>query len=651
MNQKQEPNQIAITSPDGREARLEELRRLFPDLFDGEGLLDEKALRQLVAEEAGHVTERFRFEWAGKGQSKRFAFAPSKATLVYDPERSVNADGSSSKPSDTLADNTSENLVIEGDNLEVLKLLQASYFEKVKCIYIDPPYNTGRNYIYPNDYSQEISEYWESAGYVRDGVKLTANPETSGRFHSAWLNMMYSRLLLARKLLSSDGVLVCAIDENEHATLSILLKEIFGVGVYEHAYVSIVHNPRGQQGKNISYVHENMIIIYPADGAKHLSDVMKDEVDSRNLRDSGTESDREDARNCFYPFLVKDGTIIGVGDIPDNNYHPEGPNLFRDDGIIEIWPITDGGDEKKWRYAKDSIPKVISKLEPKKGRESIQIIYHKDEGTMRSVWQNAKYDSSEYGTKLLDNIISGAGFTYPKSLWAVHDVIDLVTRDHQDAIVMDFFAGSGTTGHAVMQKNAGDGGSRKYICVQIPEMIDKKEPAFSKGFRKITDITIERLKVSGRSIAAENRIEKLDTGFRVMNLNKSFFPQNTFMPDPEKSETENIKALEDHLTAAAQMRLFEEDEFHGVVTEIALKNGFGLFYTLTSIDEFTANAVYRLAGNDKDALLCLDGQLNGTTIEALKAFSDDQLIVLKAALDTTKKFELQTAFKDNLWVV
>ena len=207
MNQEQEPNQIALTSPDGREARLAELRRLFPDLFDGEGVLDEKALRQLISEEVGHVTERFRFEWAGKAQSKRFAFAPSKATLVYDPARSVNADGTPSKAGDTLQDNTSRNLIIEGDNLEVLKLLQASYFEKVKCIYIDPPYNTGNDFIYPDDYSETQAAYWEKDGTLKNGVRLRAVGEGSGRIHSNWLSMMQARLALARNLLKEDGVL------------------------------------------------------------------------------------------------------------------------------------------------------------------------------------------------------------------------------------------------------------------------------------------------------------------------------------------------------------------------------------------------------------------------------------------------------------
>lgn len=658
MNQQTEPNEISITSPDGREARLAELRRLFPDLFDGEGELDEKALRQLVADEVGHIKERFRFEWAGKAQSKRFAFAPSKATLVYDPERSVNADGSGNKKGETLADNTSGNLLIEGDNLEVLKLLQASYFEKVKCIYIDPPYNTGSNYIYPNDYSQDKKSYWEESGLSREGVKLVANPESSGRFHSNWLNMMQPRLLLAKNLLREDGVLMCAIDENELATLSLLLKEIFGEGAYEHFYASVQHNPRGQQGENFSYTNEYLVVVYPSNG-KLIADrkLAPEEIDWSHFRNWGGESERTDAKNCFYPVIVENGKVVGFGDVCDDDFHPEQTEWH--DGKAFVYPIDNEGTERKWRYARQSVDEIAHLLRVRETDTGFQIELGKDFGTYKSMWIDKRYDSNEYGTKVLNELVPDAGFTYPKSLWAVYDAISAVVDNDKNAIVMDFFAGSGTTGHAVMKKNSDDNGTRKYICVQVPEKIvptgnknqkAKMQKAIDAGYQTIFDITRDRLDRAGKSVADETP-DALDVGFRVLSLQSSHFPQNTFIPDPSKSEEENLKALETHLKAAAQLRLFEEDEFNGVVTEIALKNGFGLFYTLEKLEEFAQNSVYRLAGNDKDSLLCLDAQLDGGTIEALKAHGDNQLIVLKAALDTTKKFELQTAFADNLWVV
>jgi len=658
MNKEQEPNQIALTSPDGKEARLAELRRLFPDLFDGEGALDEKALRQLVSDEAGHIRERFRFEWAGKAQSKRFAFAPSKATLVYDPERSVNADGTASKPGESLQDNTSQNLLIEGDNLEVLKQLQASYFEKVKCIYIDPPYNTGSNYIYPNDYSQDRKTYWEDSGTVREGVKLVANPESSGRFHSNWLNMMQPRLLLARKLLRSDGVLICAIDENELDTLSLLLKEVFGEGEYEHFYASVQHNPRGQQGENFSYTNEYVIFVYPSDG-KVIADrkLSPEEVDWSQFRNWGGESLRTDAKNCFYPVIVEGEKVVGFGEVCADDFHPRQTEISG--GKAYVYPIDNDGVERKWRYARQSVDDISHLLRARKTDSGYQIELGKDFGTYKSLWTDTRYDSNEYGTKVLNELVPDAGFTYPKSLWAVYDAISTAVENDKSAIVMDFFAGSGTTGHAVMQKNKDDGGNRKYICVQVPEVIvptgnknqkEKMQRAIDAGYKTIFDITRDRLLRAGQKLHGENAFVG-DTGFRVMALRASNFPQNTFTPDPTKSEIENLKALDDHLQAAAQLRLFGDDGFHSVVTEIALKNGFGLFYTLERLDDLSKNTVYRMQGNDKDAILCLDGDLQGETIEALKAYSDDQLIVLKAALDTTKKFELQTAFKDNLWVV
>lgn len=658
MNQEQELKQIALTTPDGREARLAELRRLLPDLFDGEGVLDDKALRQLISEEVGHVTERFRFEWAGKAQSKRFAFAPSKATLVYDPDRSVNADGTPSRAGERLQDNTSQNLLIEGDNLEVLKQLQASYFEQVKCIYIDPPYNTGSNYIYPNDYTQDRKSYWEQSGTVKEGVKLVANPENSGRFHSNWLSMMQPRLLLARKLLRPDGVLICAIDENELATLSLLLKEIFGEGAYEHFYASVQHNPRGQQGENFSYTNEYVLFVYPSAG-KVIADkkMTPEEVDWSQFRNWGGESLRTDAKNCFYPVIVQDGVIVGFGDVSEDKLHPQQTEWQSDRAYV--YPIDNDGVERKWRYARQSVEEISHLLRARKTETGYQIELGKDFGTYKSMWTDTRYDSNEYGTKILNELVPDAGFTYPKSLWAVYDAISTAVEEDKEAIVMDFFAGSGTTGHAVMQKNADDNGTRRYICVQVPEVIvptgnknqkEKMQRAIDAGYKTIFDITRDRLARAG--VKLRHKYSTLsDVGFRVLSLRASNFPQNTFTPDPAKSEAENLKALEGHLQAAAQLRLFADDGFHNVVTEIALKNGFGLFYVLEKQEAFAKNAVFRIRGNDKDALICLDGVLNDATIEALKGFSDDQLIVLRAALDTTKKFELQTAFRDNLWVV
>lgn len=491
--------------------------------------------------------ERYQFTWPDKKKSVLLANAPINKTLRPCREESVDFD-------------TTENLYIEGDNLEVLKLLQETYLHRVKMIYIDPPYNTGFNLIYHNDFHQKTQDYLANSGQQdENGNALVGNPETNGRFHTDWLNMMYPRMRLAKDLLTNDGVLCCAIDENEFATLSQMLKEIFGESSYEHSYVSVVHNPRGQQGSNFSYVNEYLIFIYPADNKKYLADFPKDTVDARNLRDSGTESDRTDARNCFYPFIVKNGKIIDIGDVPENNFHPSSANVIRSDGAIEVWPMNDNGDEKKWRYARQSVEKILSQLEPKEGRNSVQIIFNKSEGTMRSVWANARYDASEYGTKLVQALLGDSSFTYPKSLYAVYDSVMAGTREDKEAIVLDFFSGSATTAHAVMQLNAKDGGHRKFIMVQLPEATDEKSEAYKAGYKNICEIGKERIRRAGQKIRNEElgiRNEgdssslltpnsSLDIGFRVLKCDTSNMKEVYY--NPAEYEASLFSSLEDNI--------------------------------------------------------------------------------------------------------
>ena len=533
-------NKPKFESPDLTAQNIDRIAALFPncvtEMLDEERSTKEKKvykrainfelLKQMLSPDVVDGDEAYEFTWVGKKAAIVEANKPIRKTLRPCIEESKNWD-------------STENLYIEGDNLEVLKLLQESYLGKVKMIYIDPPYNTGKNYIYRNDFSIDSAEYDDEAGIVDDdGARLVANPVGAARFHSAWMSMIYQRLLVARNLLSPDGIMVVAIDENEFASLATMIKEVFGESGYAHSYVSIVHNPRGQQGINFSYVNEYLIFVYPNNGKKYLADFPKDEVDSRTLRDSGTELDRTDARMCFYPFYVKDNKIIRIGDVPDNSFHPLSANVVMDDGCIEVWPMTDDGDEKKWRYARQSVDAIFSKLEPKMGRKSVQIIFNKDEGTMRSVWANARYDSSEYGTKLLDKLFGGAPFTFPKSLYAVLDCIKAATKEDKNAIIIDFFSGSATTAHAVMQLNAEDGGHRKSIMVQLPEDLDeaigrasdaktkdsiKKAIKFLDSIGKvhtICEIGKERIRRAGEKIKAESptTTQDLDIGFRVLKL-------------------------------------------------------------------------------------------------------------------------------------
>ena len=342
-------------------------------------------------------------------------------------------------------DEKTNGLLIHSDNFQALNLLQERYKEQVKCIYIDPPYNASSSEIlYKNTFK-----------------------------HSAWLSLMSNRMELGKTLLARESSQAVAIDEVEQELLGQLLSLTFTD--WTKVALPIVHNPRGQQGKNISYVHEYFYLMYPTDSEKYISDVKRSEIDSRNLRDSGTESDRTDAKNCFYPFYIKDGKIIEIGDIPDDDFHPETANIQLDDGVIAVYPLNEDGIEKKWRYARQSVEKILDKLEAKSGRSSIQIIFNKDTGVMRSLWIDPKYDASEYGTKVLQAILGGENaknFSYPKSIHTVKEIISAQLGSNEDNFVLDYFAGSGTTAHAVINLNREDNGNRKYILVEQGEYFD-----------------------------------------------------------------------------------------------------------------------------------------------------------------------------------
>jgi adenine-specific DNA-methyltransferase len=287
---------------------------------------------------------------------------------------------------------------------------------------------------------------------------------------------MYDRISKGKWLLSKDFTQIIAIDEVEQEYLGQEITSIFPLN--KKVCVSIVHNPRGQQGTNVSYMHEFAYFIYPDDTHKFLADIKRTEIDSRTLRDSGTESNREDAATCFYPFIIRNSKIVGVGKVPLDSFHPSSGNVDMKDGTIEIWPIDDNGIEKKWRYSIASVKDIMSKLEVKKGRNSLQIIFNKDTGTMKSLWDDSKYDASEYGTKELQKMF-GADYVelnaknlYPKSKYTEEDCILAGVCNKKDSIVLDYFGGSGTTAHAVIELNRQNVFTMKYILCEMGEYFD-----------------------------------------------------------------------------------------------------------------------------------------------------------------------------------
>lgn len=331
------------------------------------------------------------------------------------------------------------NLMIEGDNYLALSVLNYTHKKNIDLIYIDPPYNTGaKNWKYNNDYVDKDDEYR----------------------HSKWLSFMRHRLNLAKNLLKDDGVLICAIDENEQAHLGVLIEQLFPA--HEQHTITIVHNPRGVQGTNFSYTHEYAVFVIPKN-LKTIGDrvIDGDDVSWRGLRDNGGESLRTDARNCFYPIIIKNGEVIGFGNVVPNDIHPDREENKKDGTYI--YPIDNEGIERKWRYARQSVEKIKHLLRITDGRGGKEIQIGKDFGKYRTVWVDKKYDANEYGAKLLREIVPSSDFDYPKSLHTVYDCLFAVVGERPHANVLDFFAGSGTTGHAVMEMNKIDGGNRKFI--------------------------------------------------------------------------------------------------------------------------------------------------------------------------------------------
>lgn len=350
----------------------------------------------------------------------------------------------------------SDNLIIKGNNLLALASLKKRFAGKVKLIYIDPPYNPSsksNTFIYNNNFN-----------------------------HSTWLTFMKNRLEVAKQLLTKDGVLIVAIDENEQAYLGVMLIELFPQ--HETHCITIVHNPRGVQGTNFSYTHEYAFFVIPK-GHKAIGNrkIASKDIDWSSLRNWGGESLREDAKNCFYPIIVADDKIIGFGDVLDDDEHPEAQTVREGDHFL-VYPIDKNKVERKWRYARQSVDEVKHLLRTKKTKTGYEIEIGKDFGTYRTVWEDRRYDANIYGTQIVNSLVPNNTFDFPKSLWNVYDCLYAVVGNDKDAIVLDFFAGSGTTAHAVLELNKEDGGNRRFI---LCEQMDYIKTVTTERVRKVIE--------------------------------------------------------------------------------------------------------------------------------------------------------------------
>lgn len=394
------------------------------------------------------------------------------------------------KKSFTSKTKSENNFLIEGDNYQSLLALTATHTGKIDCIYIDPPYNTGaKDWIYNNDYVDNNDTYR----------------------HSKWLSMMKNRLQLAKVLLKDDGVLICAIDENEFTRLGLLIEKIFSN--HESHCITIVHNPRGVQGRNFSYTHEYAYFSFQR-GQKVIGDrrIPLEEVKWSNLRNWGGESERSDAKNCFYPVIIEGEEIVGFGDVALDDEHPN--QNVKKKGQILVYPVDRNGVERKWRYARQTVEEVHEHLRVKKNMDGFDIEIGRPFETVRTMWRDPRYDANIWGTKLVEALVPNNGFDFPKSVWTTYDCIAPVVRERKDAIILDFFAGSGTTGHAVQILNSEDGGKRKFILCTNNE----------NGIAE--NVTYRRLKAVSKKIAGYEEITGIDFNLNYLKIENQIKSEN-----------------------------------------------------------------------------------------------------------------------------
>ena len=478
--------------------------------------------------------ERYQFTWPDKKQAILTANAPINKTLRPCREESVNFD-------------STENLYIEGDNLEVLKLLQETYLGKIKMIYIDPPYNTGNDFVYEDDFAQDAADYIANSGQTdEEGNRLVANTESNGRFHTDWLNMMYPRLKLARDLLRDDGFILISIDDNEIENLRKVCDEIFGLINRLGTFV-INSTPNARDYGHIGKMHE-FCLFYAKEATNTETNMLpelnkefkyKDKKGGYNIHplyNSNEAFHKGNRPNLYYPFYVYKNEKLGDG------FYKIG--LDEKPNSVKIYPPLSQKNKVQfvWRWGKEkaleNMNEEIIGYEVTPGEFRIVQKMRHSEKIIRSLLIDTKY-SSRRGTAEVEELMEGKIFSFPKPLSLLYDFCKIGLNDND--IILDFFSGSATTAHAVMQLNAEDGGKRKFIMVQLPEVTDEKSEAYKAGYKNICEIGKERIRRAGQQILKQvqndkdslfaDEKKKLDIGFRVLKCDTSNMEDVYYTPD------------------------------------------------------------------------------------------------------------------------
>lgn len=571
-------------SADLVQENIEQLKQLFPEVIK-EGKVDFEALHDLLGNYGDTAEERFCLNWAGKANARREAQKRSTGTLRPCPEESVDWDNT-------------ENLYIEGDNLEVLKLLQKGYHGKVKMIYIDPPYNTGKDFVYKDDYVDNMANYLEMTGQDK---KLSTNTDTDGRFHSNWLNMMYPRLKLARNLLSDDGVIFISIDDNEMVNLKKICDEIFG---QENCIAEVVwKNKYGAGAKTVGFieVHE-YILCYSKCSLENITSEL-DEI----AQEAYNKKDEKYSIRGGY--MTQPLMTNSLADRPNLMYSIEYNGT-------EIQP------HKQWVWGQERLMKAIEndEVEFKKQKDGTFSVRSKsylydEEGKMRRGKPLSLLNGpfNQEATKDIRQLFDGAAvfdFTKPSRLIEYLLSLEVNNTDDKDFIVLDFFSGSATTGHAVMRLNQKDGGRRKFICVQLQEDTPEGSEAMKAGFNTIPEIAKERLRRAGKQLDNQNNERELfstkntvDTGFKVFKLDSSNL--NAWDSNPKNVK----KALMGSLFNVKEER--SEDD---LLYEILLKYGIELT-TRINRHQVAGKTVYEMGAGS--LIICLADNLSKEVAEGI----------------------------------
>ena len=611
-----EPEKLDLRSYNLPEDKKYELLRLFPEIRTEGEQINFDRLKLVLGEMVDVGKERYGMNWPGKADCFKTIQSPSTGTLLPCPEESINFD-------------TTENLIIEGDNLEVLKLLQKAYLGKVKMIYIDPPYNTGNDFIYPDNYAESLQTYLEYTGQVdNEGRKFGTNSDTEGRFHSRWFNMMFPRLYLARNLLDDDGMIFISIDDNELDNLMKMCDEIFGEENFIGLFV-INSSPSAIDYGHIAKMHD-----YAAFYAKNLFETNTSQLQEKNkefkyvdnigpfniypLYNGNVAFNPKNRPNLYYPFYLNPSNQIAEG------FYEIG--LEEHEGWIKVFPVISKKDgiQRIWRWGKEKSRKNLNQeiVGYKTGDGEFRVVQKaRHTGKVIRSIQADQDISSRRGTAEFEDIFGAKLFSFPKSIELIKRFISVSME--QDDIVLDFFAGSGTTAHAIIDLNNQDNSNYKFILVQIPEPCPEDSEAFKAGYKTVVDITKERIRRVTKRLDEYDAGQlplngSQDRGFRVFKLAESNFkPWNAQLP---RDVAALAQQLELHIEHIRQGRTSSD-----ILYEILLKSGFPL---TTPVETLTlaSKRVYSVAGGA--LLICLEPELTMEVIRALAAQKPERVVCL-----------------------